>query len=97
MLAMKYFHQPELSNAIRSEEQCKSCESFNKLVFYMTPNYIEFHYVCHKCEKRIPASNTNPNTAKMVPGKKKFEWLFECKEGCSSEINAMEQLPESNI
>ena len=53
----------------------------------MTTDNIEFYYICHLCEKRIPASTANFN---MVPGKKKHEWLFECKEGCSKNINEVE-------
>lgn len=86
----EYFHQPKLSNPIRAEKQCKSCESFNKLVFYMTPNYVEFNYVCHLCDKKIKGSNVGPMPAKMVAGKKKYEWLFECKENCSLDINEVE-------
>lgn len=89
-LAMEYFHQPELSNAIRTEEQCKSCKSFNKLVFYMTPNNVEFNYVCHLCDKKIKGLSLGPCTAKIVAGKKKYEWLFECKDGCSLDINEVE-------
>ncbi len=51
---------------------------------------IEFFYTCHKCGKKIKASSTDTNTAKMVPGKKKIEWLFECKDGCSTDINGKE-------
>lgn len=56
----------------------------------MCEEYIEFYYTCHKCEKKIKASLTEPNTAKMVATGKKFEYVFECKEGCSKDLNEVE-------
>lgn len=45
----------------------------------------DFHYECHRCKRLHGAVFTAPLDAevKMVPGPKKFEWIFECRDGCA--------------
>jgi len=69
-----------VDRAVLSGYECRNNQN-------MTTEHIEFHYVCHRCEKKIEASSTQPNTARMVPTKKKFHYVFECKGGCSKDIN----------
>lgn len=35
-------------------------------------------YECHACKQVIPEEIEGEMPVKMVPGQKKFEWVFEC-------------------
>jgi hypothetical protein len=41
-----------------------------------------YSYECADCKAKVPVTDVDPDPVIMVPGDRKFEWVFLCR-GCA--------------
>ncbi len=44
---------------------------------------VHVFYECCICHSKHPGTEHTPDSARMIPGPKKHEWVFVCTETCS--------------
>ena len=48
----------------------------------MNEHTTRYHYECTACKAKVPVTDADPDPITMVPGDRKFEWVFLCR-GCA--------------